>query len=484
MDSYFKDYRELQRFISHYRAYDALAVVWRASATLKITPTRRKYAFPLNDYEFVTPSDLPLIVREIVLNAGSPKSRKARFFKFLTTVIRHIRNISNEADGRSLSINDVQLEIVRILHRQIPGQGSVESFRFLRYYKLYKSKEIAPYIESYFGLSIKKLMLIAALLMYEAKRNFIIEAKNYLIAKGISEGQISDLIKRLATPIEALKEEYKALQAFDKDWEYSWNPLETRPLILIEDKIVCPVPELLFNRFGFGVYYDLCKMPGFDNAWGDAFEEYIGELLEKIFKAPTYVIHKEKPYEVKKQQRHGVDWILEGNDGNVFIECKTKRMTQGSRANADLEAIKKDISVLADAVIQLYKNVSDAAAGLTTWKPNNLPTYLLVITLEDWFIASSTIVDMLDEVVREKMQQQNISQDLLKKWPYGCISARDFEEIASAVRDVGIDKYFFEKQTSEYRSHLWREYTRENFPNVTPENALMTMSDELLEVIA
>lgn len=482
MDSYFKDYKPLRNYINKHNPYDALGVVWRMAKQFELAPANKKYEITLPNNTMISPWDLPLIVRETVLNGDPLSKRKLDQISFLTIVTGYLRSISNEADGRSLEKNNVLVEMVKLFHRQFPRQGNSESFRYLRYLKLYSSKEITPHFEMTYGLTIKEFNRVAMALIAQARASLDVSEIFGLHELGVSSGKAQQLIDRLTIHIDELKEKFNKGKIFDEHWEYAWNPLEAQPLIQMKDKTLCPVPEMLLNRFGFGMYYDLYKLPGFDNAWGDAFESYIGDVMKNVFAKSSYVIHEEHPYKINGQRRDGVDWVLEGPDGNVFIECKAKRMGQLSRNNADIEAISKEVQILADAVVQLYKNVEYAISGQTKWKPNDLPSYLLVITLEDWYISTEPVLDVLEAAVQEKLQQANLSLDLLEKWPYGIISAREFEDISSIVCEVGVKQFFLEKNTTKYRAYFWIQYARENFPSSIRKNALQMMKKEILNI--
>jgi hypothetical protein len=97
---------------------------------------------------------------------------------------------------------------------------------------------------------------------------------------------------------------------------------------------------------------------------------------------------------------HGVDWILSDDTGHVFIEAKTKRLTIAARSASNTEALGKDLQVMADAIVQNYRNILDAKAGRTDWMPDDRPIYPLIATLEDWFIVSPNVKALLDDRVQ------------------------------------------------------------------------------------
>jgi hypothetical protein len=52
----------------------------------------------------------------------------------------------------------------------------------------------------------------------------------------------------------------------------------------------------------------------------------VGMVLGEIFEAGTFVVVPEQVYIVKKQQKHGVEWIVSDATGNLCFECKARRI--------------------------------------------------------------------------------------------------------------------------------------------------------------
>jgi hypothetical protein len=79
--------------------------------------------------------------------------------------------------------------------------------------------------------------------------------------------------------------------------------------------------------------------------------------------------------------------------GHLFIESKTKRLTVGAKTLGDPAALDKDLSVMATAIVQHYRNIRDALDSKTRWVPDKRPLYPMILTLEDWFMFSPRVRD-------------------------------------------------------------------------------------------
>jgi len=140
--------------------------------------------------------------------------------------------------------------------------------------------------------------------------------------------------------------------------EYSLTPLLRWPALKLPDaKYSVPVPRLLLGRLTVGVYYDLIgslskKESGhFGNAWGQAFEQYVGALLPPV---PGVSDVTSLGEEVAGQTR--CDWIMRFGDSALLIECKTRGLSPKAR----MTGLREDIR---DAVVHGQKGEGSSLAG-------------------------------------------------------------------------------------------------------------------------
>lgn len=279
--------------------------------------------------------------------------------------------------------------------------------------------------------------------------------QNYGIIK-INKEQSESFFLRLSTTIPQLKEQLKKLQNYGRNWLYTWNPLAEKPLISFDkefpERLICPISHYLLQRTVRGIFYDIVKAPGFSDAFGASFQKYVGEVLKETCKSGDFVIHHETQYLDGKKKKHGVDWILSDQNANIFIECKTKRMTIDAKFIVTKEALNKDLQTLANTIVQNYKNINDALSGKTAWQPNQSVIYPLILTLEDWFIFAPMIIDKINKLVIEGLQENNIPPNVLQSMPYTIASIEEFEFAAQVINEVGIQNFLQAKTTENYKT--------------------------------
>lgn len=435
---------------------------------------------------YLFPWDLPIIVREVILHADHRGYKRLNSLNAMRTVINTIRDIENESSKERLDADNVMGELHRISHRQFPWQQKSDLNGLLRYLKIFGSPEVAPILEKKTGFSIRDYFLLGIFLTGHLRRHVAVNAQRNFTAAGIPRDRSFAFFMHLSSTAKQLRDEIAFQQKYDETWEYTWNPLEAKPLISLDPSrphyLYCPIPDLLLRRFSHGIYYELLSMPGFDIAFGTSFQTYIGELLRAVFNQSSFTVFEEKTYKVRKEQHHGADWILSDADANLFIECKTKRMRLAAKSSVGGSELIEELGIIADAVVQLYKNIQEAEAGKSGWTPNSLSSFPLVVTLEDWFLFSPLPQNLLKEAVISRMHKVGLDLALMESMPYAVASAREFERFSGIINEAGIQKFFMGKRAAEYPQWMWEEYARAKFPSAKRVNLHTLFRNDWLRI--
>lgn len=489
MASIYEAYKPLRNMMRQCNVEASLIDIWQLyqhimnNGRAPVQPGMAPYS--VKDYLY--PWDLPIVARELILNSTPDGNKRLNSRYSMQVVTNTIRQIENSTARERLAIEDVMRELHRISHRQFPWQQRSNLTGLLRYLKIFGSPDIASILEQRTGFSIREYFLLGMWLGGHLQTRFDINARQDFTGFGISREKSLNFFMSLSSNLTSLREEMKKHQKFDETWEYTWNPLESTPLISLDGKnphrLYCPIPDFLLRRFSHGIFYDLVKAPGFDTAFGPSFENYIGEILQLVFLPPTFCILKEEPYSAGKDIHHGTDWILSDETASLFIECKTKRMTQAAKFSVSTPDLAGEIGIVADAVVQLYKNINDAQLGLTKWQPNGLPLFPLVVTLEDWFLFGPLPQETLKTSITDRMIKAKLDPVLLEVMPYAIASAREFERFVGIIKEVGIQPFFSGKSGDEYPRWMWEEYSREKFPSATRTNLQTLFNQDWLQVL-
>jgi hypothetical protein len=361
----------------------------------------------------------------------------------------------------------VLFEMHRIAHRQFPWQFKVGVNPLMRALKIFGRPAVDAIVVRELGMTMRQILLMALALVGHFEKTGWISTNEDCRELGISQEVSRAFLKRLTSAIEDLRTETAKQQSFGPDWLYAWNPLEATPLVSIDrahpDRAVCPIPFYLTKRTSTGVFYDLVNSPDFDNAFGESFQAYLGDVIAIVCKPPHFTVLPEEPYYVGSNKFHGVDWVVSDSTGHLFIEAKTKRLTLRAKIRFDDPALQNDLVTLATAVVQHYQNILSALAGKTRWQADGLPIYPLILTLEDWFIFSPRITGMLNDEVRRLLAEQDVSEQVLADMPFTVASTHEFEAAIQVIAQIGIDHVMAKKTRNEQRNWLLLPFLRENF---------------------
>lgn len=193
------------------------------------------------------------------------------------------------------------------------------------------------------------------------------------------------------------------------------------------------------------------RSTGFDNPFGNSFQAYVGEVIKATCPTPRFTVLAEEPYYIGTRKMHGVDWVLSDATGHLFIESKTKRLTVNARTLSDPAALDSDLIVMAGAIVQHYRNIRDALDSKTRWVPDGHPLYPLILTLEDWFIFSPRVNEMLKVHVCRLLAEEGIPEGVLQEMPYTIASAHEFEIASQVIAQASISTVMAKKTGAEQR---------------------------------
>lgn len=485
MSNVYESYKPLRNMMRQCNLAASLVDVWQLSqhlmnnGTAPVQPGMPPYSVK----QYLFSWDLPTIAREVVLHADHKGKKRLNSLVSMQTVINTIRCVEDASSKELLAATDVMQGLHRISHRQFPWQQKSDLVGLLRYLKIFGSPEVGPILECATGFSIRDYFLLGIWLTDHFQTHFDVNADKDFTSVGIPRDRSLEFFLSLSSTANEIRDVMKGLQRYDDTWEYTWNPLEAKPLIAVNPTnryhLYCPVPELLLRRFSHGIYYDLCRETGFDKAFGFSFQNYVGEILRAVFNQTCFTVFEEKEYEIAKGLRHhGADWILSGTDANLFIECKTKRMKLAAKVSMGGTDLAGEIGIIADAVVQLYKNIQEAVAGKSNWIPNGLPNFPLVVTLEDWFIFGPLPQNLLLEAVTDRMCKAGIDLAMLETMPYAVASAREFERFTGVIKEIGIQTFFARKREADYSQWMWEEYAKKLFPTAKRTNLLTLFQND------
>lgn len=417
--------------------------------------------------------ELAILARELILNAPEEGERDLRSWKNFSGAVNKLKEVENNISGyaayRKLYLENVLLELYRIAHRQFPWQRRLDTSTLVRYFKIFGHSEVEPIVVRELGLSAREVYTLGLLFTGFFLDKFGIEFPVNVEIDGFTQEHVDRFIEHFAIDLGELRTKIAEQQCYDQDFAYVMNPLMITPLVWVtlrgKKTLIAPIPPYVVRRFTEGVYYEICNAEGFSSAFGNSFQQYVGEVLTVAMKSNKVVVVGEQPYRVGKEQKDSIDWIVTDGTGTLFIECKAKKLRYGAKIGlANTELLDEDLGKMAGFIVQNYKTLSDAKAGLYPhWKPENGPVYPIIVTLEEWYAFGDHIIGAIDDRVRRGIEDVGLDFSLLETSPYSICGIDDLEHAIQVMAQVGIGRFMEQKNVGEHRMWAYDSVLREHF---------------------
>lgn len=430
---------------------------------------------------YLMPWELSLLCKEVLLNSEKYGSTHSLLeWHYLSGAVNKLKYLEDELAKKYSSKENVLLELFRMTHRQFRWQRIPSMDAPARYWKIFSYRNLHEIVEKAIGLNIVEIIKIGMSLLgfYQDKIALFYPPKSEV--PGINQEKVDKFLEHFCINFEDLKKILVKEQQYNEKFAYSYSSLVAYPLIRKEwngrDAIICPIPRYLFERITDGIYYEVCRIEGFENPFGDAFQEYTGEVLKALYVNGN--IYPEMQY---GKNNRTVDWIIEDNTATLFIECKTKRLTTGAKTELfNVTELESELGKIADAIVQVYKTMVDFKKGLypKIKYRSDKALYPIVVTLEDWFIYGDLIVNKLNVFVTNKLKVMGFPADLVTTNPYSVISVEAFEIFTFIANKCGIKEVLGEKVTdNEMKYWEIENYLRHKFPEEIKQSGCPFVSE-------
>ena len=455
-----RPYSDFRRFLRGLDQFDALLTIWGYHLhVVDGRPLLQGFAAdrpPSMDLrKHIRPWALDILSREVILHAGRhPRpTRRLSQYKDLAAAINAVMKMSDVAPDAD---NDFMLHMHRLAHQQFPWQsGGWTQASVIRVWKIYGGDMLDSMVQSKYGMTMQQIIWRG----FATGGNFLSNwgmttTADYSDPLSIPPEASRAFFETLARTPQELQELARPHQAFNDSWASTWNPLRLFPLVRYDphhpEYAMCPIPRFAQERITTGVFYDIVKENGFSDAFGSAFQSYIGEII-KATCGDGFTVTPEAEYRVGRDRKNGVDWTVSDGTGVLYIECKAKRMRRGSKELISRADIDADLSEFANAIVQHYKNIDDVLVGRTQQAAPTGSVFMIVVTLESWYMTSTTVRQQLADIVVDRMQKTALPLSMLDTIPWQVVAAQEFEQVAQVFSEEGIASVLEEKVSPDYR---------------------------------
>ncbi|QBD75169.1 hypothetical protein EPA93_03835 [Ktedonosporobacter rubrisoli] len=402
-----------------------------------------------SDERLILPWEMEILAREAIIVCNSQPSTRytGRKWDTFASLINKLRELENYISQYLVDDKKILQEVtVRIPHQQFKYQTEHPSkAAMVRYSHIFGHLSVEPIVKAKTGLLPKQLFTIGAILWIKYVTQYL--GVHYplddLSLPGITQADYDKFIQLYSLPMKELKQRLTAERKLDNTFMYQFHTLQSYPLILTElnnrASHICPIPTLLFWRISSGLFYDLVKEPGFDQAFGTAFQDYVGDMLEKTLIGTSSTVYPEEPDTRPKR----ADWIIDQPTSFMLVECKTKRMTIGARTNIqdDME-LHAQLEVIGKAAVQSYQALEAYKNG--KYRPQQYPynpmkrPFICVVTLENWRLMGPEL-ERLREIVRNKLVEAGLASTLIEQAPLILCAVNEMEEFAYLLKTKSLE---------------------------------------------
>ena len=414
--------------------------------------------------------ELEVLVREIILNCPPRGAKTLMDWSSFAQAINHVKRIENDVWGRLPDSEDhILWEMHRIAHRQFPWQRKPNHPTVARYFRIFNHPQMSALTEEVMGLSPSLLYRVGLGLSGHFLKKFTALEPFDLRKLDVSPEGAKSVFDAIAVDHGSLPSLVREQQSYDVNWAYVFNPLRKFPVVRMplgsRSALLCPIPTFLVNRITDGVYYELAHHKKFANAFGRAFESYVGEVLSAANKDGRLSLIPEHFYGAKSARKATTDWIVSDGSGTMFLECKTKRLLLEAKVELkSRETLLAELDKMAGFVAQLYKTVNDAVSGkYEKWKPNGKPIFPIVVTLDNWHMFGFIVQERIDGAVRSKLSDMGLDPALIDRHPYSICAVEDLEIGIQVIAQRSIAEVLEPRLTGEHRSWVLDSFLRSEF---------------------
>lgn len=453
-DNAYKAYKPLRNNLRMYSLEDVLSVCKAYSQSLTYKLGLPNDLEPLPNYDNFPQGihnwELEIIAREAIINSSehvytSKTLKKARSFGI---TISKVRKLENELAKIYGSQENVLRELQRISHRQFEYQAqNPDSTLMYRYYKIFSKPALDEIVKTTFGFDTSRLYLIGMLLTGSYINWFALHYPPNIEVPdryNLTMDEIDRFLDHFSKPINELRELLEGSERqINENYAYYFDSMMKFPIVKMEAQgrmsLVCPLPILITWRFTKGVYYELYDKGGFPKAFGDAFEQYVGEALMHIFSDTKFIVNSEEPK--GRQNLPSSDWYVSDDHSSIFVECKTWRMTMPAKISLHSnKALNEQLEKLSSGVIQAYKAIK-AFKGNKFKNPtfkfdDRKKIYPIIVTLESWYLYGDAL-RALTQVVEAKMNTEDLPIEWLTDMPFIVCNISELEKLMQLIELKG-----------------------------------------------
>lgn len=393
---------------------------------------------------FAAPWLLETLVNEyLVVNHGRKiKPAPVATFKFEWALVADLINAINNLEESELLVrgypDDFFHIFVPLKYRQFHWQSGIVVYpAFFRSHFLLNDDQILENFLGATGLSLEEFTKCGMCLWSQARTHPANYVTNSFEAVGVSNEVKRQFLTIVGSTWNAATEEAGKVRPADVEVAYKPSILRERPIILLDGaptRVLVPLVELLVNRITGELYYDAI---GDDDrsktVYAERFEAYCFELISRSLTDLDWC--REIEYGPKKRRQRTPDILgLSGDEAQLVIECKAKRVPFRLKSNVDEQDKLDDfLQELAKGQFQIWKFAQHVRTGIVPDIGSATNAYGLVVTYEDWSTALPRFRENIDRLAEEMAAAAGLDLLAEDKIPTCFASVESLEQLVASA---------------------------------------------------
>lgn len=459
-NKYFEQFKPIRNQFRQFNVFESLAVIREYAVAFDSKKERRFLSnIEKSDSKIIMPNIIDFcIANSIIYSQTLPALKSFSRYADRNKLITAIEDIEYRINEIGID-KDVWLWFQAFgLNQSKQYTGNIYS-NVYRYYRIFNNDaDLRGRVECKLGISYHDYIACSIWIysVFGSKDRFCVP-KAYLLSMGeryndtpFTIGNMNIVLSLITMPLTAIRDAIKEYISYDEGMFWLFNsPHIHFPLIEYETNIYCVSPQYLLNQITSGIYY-LADIPNANlvNQFGKSFENYVGYIISENNESRRYYISPEITYEGSKKTS---DWIIQDDNSIVFVECKTKRLTEQSKFQLTIDSnsnpLLNDITTIAGGVTQLYKVYNDYRNNNVDKLPYDSSKQFvpILVTLEYMLPSLPTINNKITEIVKANLSKIAIDASIIDSYPYHIIPMSDFEYKIQIMMHEGFENYFQHK---------------------------------------
>ncbi len=340
-----------------------------------------------------------------------------------------------------------------------------------KYLALYRFEALSPFFQKNIGIDVDSYFAMAVAAISASNLRPCSNRMTDYSVLGVDQLRSEKFFSRIVGTTEDIRRKLISDQRLGDCWEYTFNALHFKPIVAFDPKhperLICPLPHAVESRLTEGIFFDVFNSsPAFEKAYGDAVENIVGRMLKSL--PASYSVFKPCKERTGKLEFAGADWVIDNGIDRAYIECKAKRLALPGRVAEKIEDLRHEISHLADAVVQNYKNIDRAIVRSGGSNGFEGRVFSIVVTLEDWLLFSPFATEMLDDAVTLALRDSGLQSTLKEQVPFLIFGTESFQHAIAALAFHPMPDVFGGLQTPKHEGWISSAYLQKHFGDVDP----------------